>query len=283
MRWSSCYAAWGWLMVVHLAANSAGCEVAVGGVGPVPVVVDPPVLDDHSGFEQAVELPAVEQLVAELAVERLDPRVLPRRAGIDEHAAGSREPAPVRDGVSWRTRARCRCARRRAGRRVRAASRSRTATTWSASIDAVDLDRQAFAGELVDHVEHLEGASVDGGVELEVERPQHVRSDRAHRPDMHADPGQALLALLLWDTQALFAPQPSDPLVVHPAALPAGLLRRASPPPPRSLRGELAQERTQLGLLVGDSVAASSRWWSGAGRPPCRLGVRRPRTVRAAS
>lgn len=33
-------------------------EVAVGGVGPLPVVVDAPVLDDHSGFAEAVELPA---------------------------------------------------------------------------------------------------------------------------------------------------------------------------------------------------------------------------------
>jgi hypothetical protein len=44
-------------------------ELAVGGVGSVDVVVDPPVLDDHAGFEEAVELPQVEQLVAEAAVE----------------------------------------------------------------------------------------------------------------------------------------------------------------------------------------------------------------------
>jgi hypothetical protein len=47
-------------------------------MGPVLVVVDAPVLDDHAGLEQAVELPAVEELVAEAAVERLDPGVLPR-------------------------------------------------------------------------------------------------------------------------------------------------------------------------------------------------------------
>jgi hypothetical protein len=46
----------------------------VGGVGSVEVVVDAPVLDEHSGFEQAVELPAVEELVAEAAVERLNRR-----------------------------------------------------------------------------------------------------------------------------------------------------------------------------------------------------------------
>ncbi len=55
-------------------------EVAVGGVGSVDVVVDAPVPDDRAGLEQAVELPEVQQLVAELAVEALDPGVLPWRA-----------------------------------------------------------------------------------------------------------------------------------------------------------------------------------------------------------
>ncbi len=48
-------------------------EFAVGGVGSVDVVVDPPVLDDHPGLEEAVELPQVEQLVTEATVEALDP------------------------------------------------------------------------------------------------------------------------------------------------------------------------------------------------------------------
>jgi hypothetical protein len=41
---------------------------------------------------------------------------------------------------------------------------------------SVDFDGEAFAGELVDHVQHLQGAAVGGDVELEVERPQHVRA-----------------------------------------------------------------------------------------------------------
>jgi hypothetical protein len=52
-------------------------EVAVGAVGSVVVVVDAPVADDDSGLEEAVELPQVEELVAEFPVERLDPGVLP--------------------------------------------------------------------------------------------------------------------------------------------------------------------------------------------------------------
>ena len=67
------------------------------------------------------------------------------------------------------------------------------------------------------------------GVELEVERPQRVRHDRAHRPDMSADPSQALLAALLWDAKTLGTPQPSDPLVVHRPAGPTSSLGCSSP------------------------------------------------------
>lgn len=56
----------------------------MGGVGSVGVVVAAPVFDDHAGFAQRVEEPRVEQFVTESAVERLDPGVLPWRAGIDE-------------------------------------------------------------------------------------------------------------------------------------------------------------------------------------------------------
>ncbi len=105
---------------------------------------------------------------------------------------------------------------------------------------AVDLDRQTFAGELVDDVEHLDRAAIGEGVELEVECPEHVRTDRAHRPDMHTHARQTLLASLLGHTQPFFAPQPPDTLVVHLATRAAGLLRGTSPSPPWSLRGELA-------------------------------------------
>lgn len=61
-----------------------GAEVAVGGVGSVHVIVDPPVGDDDAGFEEVVPSAAVQQLVAQAVVEALDPGVLPWRAGVDE-------------------------------------------------------------------------------------------------------------------------------------------------------------------------------------------------------
>ena len=43
---------------------------------------------------------------------------------------------------------------------------------------AIDFDREGFAGELVDYVQHLHGAAIGGRVELEVHRPDHVRTNR---------------------------------------------------------------------------------------------------------
>ena len=58
-------------------------EVAVGGVGPVGVVVAAPVVDDHPGFQQRVEAPRVELIaLSELAddlVRRMPLALLPAR------------------------------------------------------------------------------------------------------------------------------------------------------------------------------------------------------------
>ena len=45
------------------------------------VVVLPPTLDEHLGFEHGVEQLAVEQFVTKLAVETFDVAVLPRISG----------------------------------------------------------------------------------------------------------------------------------------------------------------------------------------------------------
>jgi hypothetical protein len=55
----------------------------------------PPIGQHDLEPEQGVELPTVEHLVTESAVERLDPGVLPRRARIAEYGFRTAEPAPV--------------------------------------------------------------------------------------------------------------------------------------------------------------------------------------------
>ena len=125
----------------------SGAEITVCRVGSVDVVVDPPVLDDHSGLEQAVPLAAVEQLVAEAAVEALDPSVLPRRARVDEHP----ESQPVnrhQSATAWATNSgplsnRTNC--ERSGKPVIGDHRK---PTWSRRFDrrSVRLARPRFGG-----------------------------------------------------------------------------------------------------------------------------------------
>jgi len=89
---------------------------------------------------------------------------------------------------------------------------------------AINLDREDFGGELVDDVEHLEGAAIGGGVELEVHRPDHVRLNRRHHTNSDTNTGEPLVLTTLRDPQAFLAPQPADVLVVD---LSAGSTRKA--------------------------------------------------------
>ena len=180
------------------------------------------------------------------------------RAGVDEHGGDVVEPAPVGDGVGDEL-----------GSVVEPDERRRAPLSGEAveegddgvGVDgAVDDDGWALAGELVDHVEQLEGAAVDGDVELEVQRPQGVRADRAHRPDMGADAGEALLAPLVGHLQPFVTPQPPDPLVVDLPARPAGVLGGPTPSPAWSSPGEVTQELTQLAARRRRSTGGSRRW-----------------------
>jgi len=87
---------------------------------------------------------------------------------------------------------------------------------------AGDTDRQAFMGELVEHVEHPILASVMGTVLDEVVGPDMIALLRA-QPNARSvgQPEPAALGLLSWDLQPLASPDTLDPLVVdYPARLP---------------------------------------------------------------
>jgi hypothetical protein len=112
------------------------------------------------------------------------------------------------------------------------------------------LDGEALAGVLVDHVQELQHPPVGRLVELEVERPEHVRGDRAHGTDSHADAAQRSLALSV-RKEAFGPPEAVDALVVDlPALLPC--CDGGPPPAPAwSLLREVPQERPQRQLGVG--------------------------------
>jgi hypothetical protein len=52
-------------------------------MGPDGIEMLAPLLDQHLGFLERVEHLAVQQLIAELAVEALDIAILPRAAGLN--------------------------------------------------------------------------------------------------------------------------------------------------------------------------------------------------------
>ena len=72
---------------------------AQGAVRPVRVVLDPPVFRQHRDLEHRSELLALEELIAEPAVEGLTPAVLPGRSRVDERGTHAGEPAPIRHRV----------------------------------------------------------------------------------------------------------------------------------------------------------------------------------------
>ena len=85
---------------------------------------------------------------------------------------------------------------------------------------AGDPDREGLAGVLVDDVEQLQRPAVDGGVELEVERPDVVGPLGPQPRRRHGRLAEPLaLPLPLRHPQALLAPQPLDLLAVHRPAL----------------------------------------------------------------
>ena len=92
------------------------------------------------GLEQRIELPAVEQLVSELAVERLDPGVLPWRAGIYEDRVDAVEPAPVSN---------------------------RSGDELAAVVESVKRRRSVDRGRTVQHVDDVIG--IDGSCHLDGE------------------------------------------------------------------------------------------------------------------
>ena len=91
---------------------------------------------------------------------------------------------------------------------------------------AVDADRQALMGELIDDIEHAVLASIMGAVLDEVVGPDVVGSLGA-QADAGAvrEPKTAAFGLLVGDLKPLALPDPLDPAVTH---RPAGLAQQCS-------------------------------------------------------
>ena len=188
------------------------------------------------------------RFVAEATVERFDPRVLPRRAGVDEDGVDGSEPAPVSDGMRNEFRA------------VVEPDVPRHATLERESIQdgdhrvgvdpALDEDHGTLPGEFVDDVQQLQRPSIGGGVEPGIQGPHHIRLDRAERADLRRGPVQPLRTAPLGHPESFLAPQAPHAFIVDDPPPPAGSFRCTPPPPPRALPGERHEQLPQLTLLL---------------------------------
>jgi hypothetical protein len=186
---------------------------------PDRIVMAPPAFDDDLSFSEGVEDLAIEQLIAKAGVEALDVAVLPRTASLDVSGLGAASCNPFLHGLGDELRS------------VVGADVTGDATQdeeVGQNVDhidrlelAADADRQAFMGELVEHVEHPIFASVMGAVLDEVVGPDMIAL-LWPQPNARSvgQPEPAALGLLRWDLQPLASPDTLDPLVVDcPARL----------------------------------------------------------------
>lgn len=191
------------------------------------VVVSPPCLDQDLGFGEAEEQLAIEQLVAQLAVEALAIAVFPRTSRFDIGGFGAYGGDPIAE---------------RAGNELRPIVGSDIGW-WSVQDHqisqglqhvggvqfALHPDGQCLVGELVDHAQHSELPSIVGPILDEVIGPDVVRpiGAQAHARAV-VQPEPAALWLFLWDFQPLPSPDPLHPLGVH---CPAGMAQQGRDPP----------------------------------------------------
>ena len=129
------------------------------------------------------------------SVEALDIAVLPRRSRFNEGGAASQRGDPQPDGLDDEPSVRCRsgCSQ---GRHVDEQIGQHVDDVDREGL-APDPNLQALPGELVQHVEHAEGATVIGPVMHEVVGPDMVRPLGA-QPDTrvpHLEPTEASVTI----------------------------------------------------------------------------------------
>ena len=214
------------------------------------VVVAPPVFDHDLCLLQCVEDFAVEQFIAQLAVEALAVAVLPWAAWFDVGGLSPDGSDPVAKGLGHKLRA-------VVGAYVRrSAPRDKQLAECLDNVDCLqlprDADGQALTGELVDDAQHPERLSVVGAVSNEVIGPDMVGPLRP-QTDARAvvEPQTTAFRLFAGDFQPLTSPDPLDTLLVH---RPAGSTQQRRDPAvsvAAILAGKFDDVGSQCCLVIG--------------------------------
>ena len=228
-------------------------------MGPAAVVVEPPSLDDLAGIGEIEEPVLVEAFVAEPPVEAFDEGVLGRLAEVDEVEADAVAPGPLVEHLADHLRPVVQddLLGQPAGLGQALQDPHDTGTRQR----GVDLDRRAFAREVVDDVQRPHALTGGQEIVLEVHGPALVRR-LWHQHGLALDPGQPL-PLALAHLQALLGIHPVHRLVIDPPTLAAEQGMQApiaqTPALARQLLEPLAQRRPLLpsgSVLPGRKVEA---------------------------
>src|SRR5690606_35192039 len=171
-------------------------------------------LDDDPGLGQAVEDLTIKQFIAQLRVEALAIAVLPGASRLDKRGlcTNGHDPLPHRLGNELRAVVGTNMARYAAqDEQVRQGIDNVSRVEL-----AVDPDRQAFPGELVDDVEHAELPATVGPTLDEVVGPDMV-GVLGSKPDARSviQPEPAFLRLFLGNLQPLPPPDALDAFGIH--------------------------------------------------------------------
>ena len=143
-------------------------------MGPDGVVVASPLFDEDFDLVDGVENFAVEQFVAQAAVEAFDASVLPRASRRDERGLRTDGGDPVTNGLRHELWA---VVRADGARRAAEDEQVRQTVDDIRSLElAVDPDRQTFARKLVDDTERLDDPAVGRPIMDEVLAPDMVQT-----------------------------------------------------------------------------------------------------------
>ena len=147
---------------------------------PNGVIVTSPALDDDLGFTQRIEDLTIEQFIPQASIEAFDVAVLPRAAWFDVSALGTHSGDPVLHRLGHELRA-----------IVGAEMTGHAAQDEEVRQDidhvdglelAIDADRQALVGKLIDDVEHAVLAAIMGTILDDVVGPDVIGMLRS-QPD----------------------------------------------------------------------------------------------------
>ena len=146
-------------------------------MGSDSIVLLSPLFDQDFGFLQGVEDLAIEQFVAELAVETLDIPVLPGAARFDEQGLSPQLAEPGAELLVGKLAA---VIRTQMDGNTAGTEQPGQASQYIFGFQAApDTDRQAFTRVFVDDVQGAEGPSIVGAVGHKVIAPDMVGIFRA--------------------------------------------------------------------------------------------------------